>query len=151
MFQQKQEQAVFHLRLLQEIQKNYMQMKNGTNEWVLRTSTDVGMVIRRCTIWTNWIIFSYESSLINLFFRLLIFIWQVQMKIQPWSEIHVKIQAFGQILLTCNQLFLQFSLVLLLSYLFSSSLWLSSKCPLSWVFKLILWARSWLANTSPRR
>ena len=105
----------------------------------------------QCTIWTNWIIFIYQSSLINLFFRLLIFIWQVQKKIQPWLEIHAKIQVFGQILLTCNQLFLQFSLVLLLLYLFSSSLWLSSKCHLSWAFKLILGARSWLANTCLRR
>ena len=32
MFQQKNEQAVSLLRLLREIQKNYMQMKNGTNE-----------------------------------------------------------------------------------------------------------------------
>lgn len=110
------------------------------------TWSSVGDLVER-TIWTNWIIFSYESSLINLFFRLLIFIWQVQMKIQPWLGIHVKIQAFGQILLTCNQLFLPFSLVLLLLYLFSSSLWLSSKCHLSWVFKLMLkLALDWLTH-----
>lgn len=64
------------------------------------------------------------------------------MKIQPWLEIRVKIRAFGQILLTCNQLFLQFSLVLLLLYSFSSSLWLSSKCQLSRIFILMLVGRS---------